>query len=89
MQKNENKERDDLKTDKIEGTRQGWDIQKLAEEASQKDADEFQRQILRGDETKGNPDNRDIAGSVKSGETPQGREETKNHTNIKSVKINK
>lgn len=58
--------------------REGWNIQKLGDEASQKDEDEIQRQTLRGDETKGNPDNRDNAGSVDSGETPHGREETKN-----------
>ena len=64
--------------DKIEGQKQDWDIEKLSNEASQKDADEIQRQTLRGDETKGNPDNRDHAGSPESKDTPQGREEAKN-----------
>jgi hypothetical protein len=57
---------------------QNWDTGKLSEEASQKDADEIQRQTLRGDESKGNPDNRDHAGSADSKDTPQGREEAKN-----------
>ncbi len=83
MKSNE-KEREDLSTEAIEGTRQGWDIKKLSEEASQKDDDEIQRQTLRGDETKGNPDDRDIAGSVKSDETPQGREEAKNEAKGKT-----
>jgi len=57
---------------------EGWNIQKLGEEASQKDEDEIQRQTLRGDETEGNPDKRDNAGSIDSDETPHGREEAKN-----------
>jgi len=64
--------------------REDWDIKKLADEASQKDEDEIQRQTLRGDETEGNPDNRDNAGSVESDETPQGREEAKNDTKGKA-----
>lgn len=60
--------------------REGWKVDELADEASQIDEDEIQRQTLRGDETKGNPDNRDHAGSVESDDTPQGREETKNDT---------
>lgn len=58
--------------------REGWNIEKLSEEASQKDEDEIQRQTLRGDETKGNPDNRDVVGGVDADETPHGREEAKN-----------
>ncbi len=57
---------------------EGWNIKELANEASQIDEDEIQRQTLRGDETKGNPDDRDNAGSVNTDETPQGREEAKN-----------
>jgi hypothetical protein len=55
-----------------------WGVEELSDEASQKDFDEFQRQIKRGDETEGDPDKRDEAGSVDSNETPQGREEAKN-----------
>jgi hypothetical protein len=78
MQPPYQEEREGLSIDEIEENREGWDVQKLANEASQKDGDEIQRQTLRGDETKGNPDNRDNAGSVDSGETPHGREEAKN-----------
>ena len=77
MQEQE-KERDGLSSDETEGHREGWNIDKVADEASQKDEDEIQRQTLRGDESKGNPDNRDHAGSVDSDDTPQGREEAKN-----------
>ena len=58
--------------------RENWNVDQLADEASQKDVNEFQRQILRGDETKGNPNERDHAGSVDPNETAQGREEAKN-----------
>jgi len=78
MQPSFQKEREGLSLDEAESGREGWEIKKLAAEASQKDEDEIQRQTLRGDETKGNPDKRDNAGGVKSSETPHGREETKN-----------
>lgn len=58
--------------------REGWDSKKLSDEASQKDGDEIQREMRRGDESKGNPDDRDIVGSVDKNETAHGREEAKN-----------
>lgn len=60
--------------------KQGWQSEEIVEQASGQQSDEITRQILRGDETKGNADERDIAGSVSSDETPQGREETKYKT---------
>lgn len=57
--------------------RQNWNAEKVAEEATNKEDDEIMRQMLRGDETKGNPDERDVAGSVDSDETPHGSEEAK------------
>ncbi len=78
------KENKSLSVDEIEGKRQGWEIQNLSDEASQKDEDEIQRQTLRGDESKGNPDDRDHAGSAEKRETPQGREEAKNDTKGKA-----
>ena len=60
--------------------KQGWQSEKIVEEASSRQSDEITREILRGDESKGNPDERDIVGSVSSNETPQGREETKYKT---------
>ncbi len=57
--------------------RQDWNAEKVAEEATNKEDDEIMRQMLRGDETKGNPDERDVAGSVDSDETPHGSEEAK------------
>ena len=57
--------------------REGWDIQKLAEEATNEQPDDILRKTLRGNEKNGNGDELDIAGSVDSSETPQGREENK------------
>jgi hypothetical protein len=78
MQPPYQKEREAVSIDNIGENKEGWELQQVAKEASQKDEDEIQRQTLRGDESKGNPDNRDNAGSVKPNETPQGREEAKN-----------
>ena len=58
--------------------RDGWNAKELSDEGSQTDVDEIQRNLLRGDETKGDPDQRDNAGGSASKDTPQGREETKN-----------
>jgi hypothetical protein len=54
------------------------DIKNITDEASHRDADGILRQTLRGDETKGNPDERDVAGATEFKDTPHGREETKN-----------
>ena len=61
----------------MQDKREGWDADELAKEASQIDEDEIQRQIKRGDETKGDADERDYAGKVDNNETAQGREEAK------------
>jgi hypothetical protein len=55
-----------------------WTPDKLSDEASLKDKDEIQREIRRGGENTGNADERDVAGSASSDDTPQGREEAKN-----------
>lgn len=49
----------------------------IIDEASRPDVDAVQRQILRGDESEGNPDNRDVAGALDFEETPHGGEERK------------
>ena len=59
--------------------RQDWDAEQVVEESANKSSDDIVREMLRGDETKGNPDNRDVAGGVESADTPHGREETKNN----------
>lgn len=53
------------------------EIKDITDEASHRDADAVLRQTLRGDETKGDPDARDVAGGTDFEDTPRGREETK------------
>ena len=62
----------------MQNEKQGWNADELAEQASQQDEDAIQRQLKRGDETKGNADERDDAGTVDKDDTAQGREETEN-----------
>lgn len=57
--------------------RQGWNVEEVSEESVNQSADEITRQVLRGDETKGDADERDVVGGVDSNETWQGREEAK------------
>ena len=70
--------REGLRLDQVEGNPQGWDLEDIADEASQRTDDEIYREARRGDETKGDADERDEAGRVNSNETWQGREESKN-----------
>jgi hypothetical protein len=57
--------------------RDGWDIQKLAEEATNEQPDEIMRKTLRGSKNTNQGNELDIAGSIDSSETPHGREENK------------
>lgn len=57
--------------------RQGWKVKKLNEESSNQMPDDTLQRILRGNESKGNPNERDIVGKVDFNETPRGREEAK------------
>lgn len=50
--------------------------EKIAEQASKPDYDQIYRQSLRVDETKGDPNDHDVAGSTDD-DTPHGREERK------------
>ncbi len=54
------------------------EIEDITDEASHRDPDGVLRQTLRGDETKGDADERDLAGATAFQDTPHGREETKN-----------
>lgn len=53
------------------------EIKEINDEASHRDADGILRQTVRGDETKGDADERDVVGATNSKDTPHGREETK------------
>ncbi len=63
--------------------REDWDAEKLSDESVNQMPDEMVRQILRGDESKGKADDRDIVGGSETIDTPRGREEAK----IKDKKI--
>lgn len=62
--------------------REGWSAEKLGEESASEDATEIGRRLRRGDETRGDPDARDVAGAVPFEETPQGRE----HQDLERIK---
>lgn len=51
--------------------------EEIEEQASRPDQDQIHRQMRRGDESKGDPDGRDVAGAMDPKDTPQGREERK------------
>ncbi len=71
------------KAEQVDADREGWSGDEIARQSSQIDEDEIQRQIKRGDESEGNPDERDNAGKTSPGDTPQGREESKLQTESK------
>lgn len=49
----------------------------IIDQGSRPDADAIRRQIRRGDESKGDADERDVAGALDYEETPHGGEERK------------
>ena len=55
----------------------GLTPEQIAEQASKPDQDQIFRQTRRGDESKGDPDERDVAGALDHEDTPHGREERK------------
>ncbi len=65
--------------------RENWSAEAISEEAANEQPDDILRKVLRGDETGGDPNERDIAGGVESGDTPHGNEEIK--TNIKGKNL--
>ncbi len=67
LSKNDTKTDTEVVTEELEKTnveREGWQADELGEQSAYQDATEFARQIIRGDESKGDPDKRDIVGSI-------------------------
>ena len=60
-----------------EGSGTNLSRNEIAEQASKPDHEQIQRQTRRGDETKGDPDERDVAGAIDFEDTPHGWEERK------------
>lgn len=55
--------------------REGWNAEKLGEQSSYDDETEIGRRLRRGDETKGDADARDAAGTIPLAEMPEQRED--------------
>lgn len=64
----------------------GLSADEIAEQASKPDYDQIYRQPIRGDETKGDPDERDVAGAPDHEDTPHGREERKHQVEQEASK---
>ena len=60
-----------------EGSGTNLSRNEIAEQASKPDHEQIHRQTRRGDETKGDPDERDVAGAIDFEDTPHGWEERK------------
>ncbi len=58
--------------------REDWSGEEISEESTNLSPDEIMRQMLRGDETEGDADDRDVVGSANSNKTPERRERSKN-----------
>lgn len=71
-------ELESVEREKEDVKRDGWNAGDVSDEASLKSDDEIRREFQRGDESMGEPDKRDAAGTVDNDDTPQGREEKKN-----------
>jgi hypothetical protein len=61
----------------IENKKDELSTDEIIDQGSRPDADAIRRQIRRGDETKGDADDRDVAGALDYEETPHGGEERK------------
>jgi hypothetical protein len=53
--------------------KEGWSAEELGEQSSYEKETEIKRRLKRGDETVGDPNERDDAGAVPTKDTPHGR----------------
>ena len=58
---------------KADVKKEGWSAEELGEQSSYEGATEIARRLRRGDETKGDPNARDVAGAIPEEDTPYGR----------------
>jgi len=54
--------------------REGWSADDLGEQSSYEGTTEISRRLRRGNETVGDPNERDVAGAIPKEDTPHGRE---------------
>ena len=59
---------------KADVKKEGWSAEELGEQSSYEGTTEIARRLRRGDETKGDPNARDVAGAIPEEDTPHGRE---------------
>lgn len=69
MLTNKKKENDEIQ----ETIRENWNVNEVADEASNQLPDEILRQFLRGDESRGDANARDVVGSSETIDTQPGR----------------
>jgi len=62
--------------------REGWVSDELGEQSSYDDETEIARRLRRGEETKGDADERDVAGDVPLEETSERREDQDTPTSV-------
>jgi hypothetical protein len=58
--------------------KEGWSADDLGEQSTYEGATEISRRLRRGNETAGDPDERDVAGAVPEKDMPHGREVRRN-----------
>jgi hypothetical protein len=54
--------------------KEGWSAEELGEQSTYEDTTEISRRLRRGDETVGDANARDVAGTIPEKDTPHGRE---------------
>ena len=54
--------------------KEGWNAEELGEQSSYEGVTEISRRLRRGDETRGDPDARDVAGATPDEDSPNERE---------------
>ncbi len=58
----------------IEVKKEGWSADELGEQSTYEGTTEISRRLRRGDESVGDPDERDVAGDIPQKDMPHGRE---------------
>ena len=67
--------------------REGWSAEDLGEQSSYEGTTEMSRRLRRGNETAGDPNERDVAGAIPKEDTSQGREVSRRPPNSTDEKL--
>ncbi len=79
--------RNDSEETKVE--KEGWSADDLGEQSTYEGATEISRRLRRGDESVGDPDERDVAGATPESDMPHGREIRRRASNSATENQNK